>query len=47
MTYIIIGALALVAGGVIIACALEYRRIKAEKAKMRKEFKIDTSEWDI
>ena len=43
MIYILFGAVAV---GAIIACTLEYRRIKREKAQMREEFKIDTSEWE-
>ena len=50
MIYVVIGTLALVAVGVIIACVLgylEYRRIKREQKQMREKFKIDTSAWDI
>lgn len=46
MIYVVIGTLAIVAAGVIIACMLEYRRVKREKAKIREEFKIDISEWN-
>lgn len=39
MTYIIVGTLALVAGGVIIACILEYRKTKKKWKAYEKEVK--------
>lgn len=47
MTYILIGTLALVAGGVILACILECKRIKRQQKEMRENFKIDASEWEL
>lgn len=44
---IYISVLTLVAAGVIVACVLEYKRIKRQQKKMREEFKIDTSEWEL
>ena len=41
---ILIGTLALVAGGAIIACVRETRLRKKEKETFKK-FVIDTSEW--
>lgn len=47
MIYAIIVTLALVAGGVIIACVLEHKRIKRRQKEMWENFKIDASEWEL